>query len=186
MIRVAVCLCLLLTSANAQNPAPVAAIKDPATSLRGEIASQAAAARAILDRWQGKDPQSGERRLHIVYWTPADREPAPMYRERLSKILTDIQSFYAREMQRVGFGPRTLRFEKAPDDLIRIHLVRGRNPYAFYGVQSGTVIRNECTDTLRQAGIEPSKETLVIFCNMSNWDPEKRIVSQNSPYYAGG
>ena len=169
--------------AKAQARSDEASASDPA---RTEIAPKVAAARAILDGWQAKAPERAERKLHIVYWTPADREPAPQYRERLSKILTDIQSFYSREMERVGFGPRTLRLDPAADGLVRIHLVRGKNPYAHYGRKSGDDIRGESISTLREAGLDPAKETVVIFCNMSNWDAEKRVISQNSPYYAGG
>ena len=156
------------------------------SQLAEQDKAKATAARTILDGWQAKAPERTERKLHIVYWTPADREPAPQYRERLSKILTDIQSFYAREMERVGFGPRTLRFDPTADGFVRIHLVRGQNPYAHYGRKSGNDIRGECISTLREAGIDAAKETVVIFCNMSNWDLEKRVISQNSPYYAGG
>ena len=148
--------------------------------------AKATAARTILDGWQAKAPERAERKLHIVYWTPADREPAPQYRERLSKILTDIQSFYAREMERIGFGPRSLRLDPVADGLVCIHVVRGKNPYTHYGRKSGDDIRGECIATLREAGLDPKKETVVIFCNMANWDAEKRIISQNSPYYAGG
>lgn len=151
-----------------------------------EIAAKVPAARAILDAWQATNPERAERRLHVVLWTPADREPAPRYRERLDAILNDIRDFYAREMNRIGFGPRTLKFDHDADGMIRIHVVRGAKPYAHYRTESGHEIRNECLRPLRAAGIEPDKETLVIFCNMSNWDPDKTTISQNSPYYAGG
>lgn len=157
-----------------------------AVTPKEEISRKVPAARAILDAWQAKNPEKAERRLHVVLWTPADREPAPQYRERLTAILHDIRDFYAREMTRVGFGPRTLRFAYAADGLIDIHLVKGSHPYARYKTESGGEIRNECLRPLRAKGIEPDKETVVIFCNMSNWDPEKATISQNSPYYAGG
>ncbi len=113
----------------------------------------------------------------IVLWTPSDREPAPQYRERLTAVLHDIRGFYAKEMKRMGFGPRTLKFAHADDGLIAIHLVKGTNPYAHYKTQSGSEIRRECLGPLRAAGIDPDKETIVIFCNMSNWDPEKNPSS---------
>lgn len=176
-------LALLLLPAHAETPAT----SDLGATARAEIAPKVAAARAILDGWQAESPERAERKLHIVYWTPMDREPAPLYRERLSKILTDIQIFYAREMDRIGFGPRSLRFDRAAvDGLVNIHLVRGKNPYADYGGKSGNDIRGECIVPLREAGVDAAKETVVIFCNMSNWDAEKRVISQNSPYYAGG
>ena len=76
-VLAALSLALLITDAPAQEPAAA----DPGASARTEIAPKVAAARAILDGWQAKDPARAERRLHIVYWTPADREPAPLYRE---------------------------------------------------------------------------------------------------------
>jgi hypothetical protein len=70
--------------------------------------------------------------------------------------------------------------------LVRVHLVRGEKDYAEYDVRSGGKIREECLPTLKAAGLDPDNETIVLFCNMSNWDPEKRTISQNSPYYASG
>jgi endonuclease/exonuclease/phosphatase family metal-dependent hydrolase len=151
-----------------------------------EIALKAPQARAILDAWHATDPQPGKRRLHIVLWTPADREPAPRHRERLSAIMRHIQAYYAGEMERLGFGPRTIQLDEQEDGLLRIHLVRGKAPYADYDVRSGARIRSESAPTLRAAGIDPDRETLVIFCNMSNWDREAHTISQNSPYYASG
>lgn len=151
-----------------------------------ESAKQVAAARKVLDAYHVTDPVPSSRTLHIVYWTPADREPAPQYRERLTRVLFDIREFYAKEMRRLGFGERTIRLATDEDGLLKVHLVRGAGPYAKYHVQSGDAIRRECLPTLQSAGIEASKETLVIFCNMSNWDKAAATMSQNSPYYASG
>jgi hypothetical protein len=162
------------------------AADNPAETPRQEIARQAPAALAILDQWQAVDPVPADRRLRLVYWTPADREPAPQYRERLSRVLLDVQAFYRTEMRRMGFGDRTIRLVTDPDGLLKIHLVVGAKPYAAYDVKSGRDIRRECLPTLAAAGLQADKETLVIFCNMSNWDPAARTMSQNSPYYASG
>jgi NPCBM/NEW2 domain len=151
-----------------------------------EVAAQAPAARAILDKWQAEQPEQGDRFVHLVYWTPSDRDPAPRYRERLSKIFVDVREFYAREMERNGFGRRTIKLVQETDGLSKIHLVRGAQPYAHYNVDSGYEIRGECLPVLREAGLDAGKETIVIFCNMANWDEEKRTMSQNSPYYASG
>ncbi|MGC4013175.1 MAG: hypothetical protein QM755_01465 [Luteolibacter sp.] len=160
----------------------------PASALtpQQENAAQVPAARAILDGWQNQKPERAERKLHIVYWTPSDREPAPRYRERLSTIMEDIRKFYAEQMEKTGFGPRTFNLDHAADGLINIHVVKGKQPYAHYSTPSGGEIRDECKGPLKEAGLDIDNETIVLFCNMSNWDPEKRIVSQNSPYYASG
>jgi hypothetical protein len=173
MIRVAVLALAAWFSVHARPPAE-------------EIAALAPAARAVLEAWQQAEPQPGERRLHVVLWTPADREPAPRYQERLSALLLDIGGYYAREMERNGLGRRGLKYDLDAQGRVRIHLVKGEQPYADYDVQSGSAIRRECLPVLRAAGIEADRETLVIFCNMSVWDPEARTMRQNSPYYAGG
>lgn len=151
-----------------------------------EIALKVPAARAVLDAWQAKDAEKAERKLHIVLWTPSDRDPAPRHEERLTTILHHIRDFYAKEMNRIGFGPRTLKFDYADSGMIKIHVVKGSKPYAAYQTESGSEIRTECLRPLRAAGIDPDKETLVIFCNMSNWDAATATITQNSPYYAGG
>lgn len=152
----------------------------------GAAADQVVAARKVLDAYHAQEPVSSGRTLHIVYWTPSDREPAPQYRERLTRVLFDIREFYAKEMRRLGFGDRTIRLATDADGLLKIHLVHGVGPYSKYHVQSGDAIRKECLPTLEAARIEAAKETVVIFCNMSNWDPMTATMSQNSPYYASG
>ena len=166
-------------------PAPPAPAK-PANPAEAEIAPKVTAARAILDPWHQTDPVPGKRVLRLVLWTPRDREPAPQYRERLSLIMRDIQKFYASEMERLGFGPRTIQLEEATDGMLDIHLVKGEKDYSAYNGDSGHAIRKECLPVLKAAGIDADNETIVIFCNMSNWDAGKRVISQNSPYYAGG
>ena len=53
-----------------------------------------------------------DRKLVFVYFTPSDREPPDGFRERLTRVMTDIQKFYAGEMERHGFGRRTIRFDR--------------------------------------------------------------------------
>lgn len=155
-------------------------------SAREEIAPKSAVARAILEKWENENPERAKRTLHLVLWTPKDREPAPRYQERLSAIFLDIQEYYAKEMERNGFGRRTFGLDMESEGRVRVHVVRGEKEYAAYNVKSGHKIRQECLPVLKAAGLNPDDETIVIFCNMSNWDPEKRIITQNSPYYAGG
>lgn len=151
-----------------------------------QITQQVPAARRIIEDWRKKNPATAERKLHIVYWTPSDKAPSPRYQERLQTILEDIRSFYAKQMQRIGFGPQTLKFDYADSGKMKIHLVTGARPHADYAVNSGNQIKQECLSTLKAAGINASEETVVIFCNMSTWNEKHRTIRQNSPYYAGG
>ncbi len=176
----------LLVAAYTVLIAPATFAVEFTNSAQSEIAPKVAAARAILDPWLAENPVRAQKKVHLVLWTPKDREPAPRYRERLTAIFGDIRKFYAREMERVGFGPRTIGLDPMPDGLLRVHLVRGLKDYTNYAVASGSAIRKECLPTLEAAGLNPAEELIVIFCNMSNWDPDKRTISQNSPYYASG
>ncbi len=140
----------------------------------------------LRDSYLKVHPLQSNRTVHVVLWTPSDREPLDGYRERLSRVMIDIQEFYRSEMERLGFGPMTFSLDMESDKQVRIHLVRGKYPYAQYNVQSGGPIRRECVPVLRDAGIDADLETIVLFCNMSQWDPTAMTISQNSPYYATG
>src|SRR5512143_1187118 len=68
---------------------------------------------------------------YIVYFTPANRDPLPTYRERLDRILTDVQDFYRRGMERNGFGPLTFPLERDAEDRLIVHMVRSQRPACF-------------------------------------------------------
>lgn len=165
---------------------PTAVIAD--LTPEEEIREKVPQALNIIEGWR-KASEAGDvspRTLHVVYWTPPDHAPAPEYRERLTRTMLHIQEFYRKEMKRLGFGPLTINLDLDDDKLLKIHLVTAPNPYAHYKPSDGQKIRKECLPTLKKAGIAADKETILIFCNMSVWDPEKRVIIQNSPYYARG
>lgn len=157
-----------------------------AASPQAEISGRSPFALKILDGWQKSSPVSAKRKLHVIYWTPSDREPAHRYRERLSPIMENIRQFYRKEMENLQFGPRTFTLDRETDGLVKIHVVRGFHPYDHYNGNSGFEIRKECESVLKPAGLDVMNETVILFCNMSNWDPQTRTISQNSPYYAAG
>lgn len=159
------------------------ALCEPPEEQRRELVQQAI---RLRDSYLTANPLPSQRTVHVVLWTPNDREPLDGYRERLSRVMIDIQEFYRSEMERLGFGPMTFLLDLESDKQVRIHLVRGKNPYAQYNVRSGASIRRECIPVLREAGIDTDLETIVLFCNMSQWDPKGMTISQNSPYYATG
>jgi hypothetical protein len=151
-----------------------------------EMQKTISAASEYLDVWRAEDDVKGDRKMKIVYWTPADRDPAPGYAERLSRTMLAVQKFYRDEMSRLGLGARSIGLELDGNGMVKIHVVKGVKPYSAYAVGSGREIREECRPVLEKEGINIDKETIVLFCNMSNWDPEKRTINQNSPYYAAG
>lgn len=152
-----------------------------------QIATQVPQALEILDQWRDENPGKSNRFLHIVYWTPRDKPVSPGYEQRLHDIFGDIKEFYRAELERLGFGSdKTIGLDTNEAGKLKVHLVTGQKNYSQYQVSSGPEIRKECLETLRKYGVNAAEETLVIFCNMSVWDPKTRRISQNSPYYASG
>jgi len=173
--------CWVLCSVLAAAPRWGSAADD---NLPGER-EQSAAARKILEAWQPDNADAKERFLHVLCWTPSDREFPRDHHQRLSRMLRHIQAFYAGEMARHGFGERSIRLQRDGEQVV-IHDVRGTHPYAHYGKKSGTEIRQECAAVLSREGIDVDRETIAIFCNLATWDEAERKFSHNSPYYAGG
>lgn len=156
--------------------------------VQGQIPGEpekAAAALKILDGWHGKDARKAERTLHFVLWTPKGRKPPKDYKARLTRMMVHIQDFYAKEMKRLGFGPRSINLPM-DGEKVKIHLIEGVKPESGYGMSSGNEIKKECLPELAKKGIDGQKETLVIFCNLAQWDEEKLVFTHKSPYYAGG
>ncbi|MGB0768053.1 MAG: glycosyl hydrolase, partial [Phycisphaeraceae bacterium] len=85
-----------------------------------------------------------------------------------------------------GYGPMTFPLTMAEDGLLDIHVVEGDKPNAEYSGKDGKAIREIVLDHLKTKGIDGSKETVLIFCNLTKWDPAERRISHHSPYYAGG
>ncbi len=151
-----------------------------------EIAAQAPASRAILDGWQTQNSVRGERFIRLVYWVPQGREPLPQSRERLSKIMLDIQAFFAREMERNGFGPRTFGLKKDADGLLELFMAQGSKTRDKYGRQSGNDLRKDAAVALQKAGIDSDKETILIFANLVDWDENARTMGGDFPYNGEG
>lgn len=146
----------------------------------------AADAMKILDGWHNEQPERSERTLHLVCWTPSDREFPKDDAARLTRIMQHIQNFYRIEMERLGLGPRTFNLAYDDNKQLILHRVRGVETTDHYAVASGTEIRKECLPTLRAANINPDKETILILCNLATWDEQKLKFTHKSPYYAGG
>lgn len=146
-------------------------------------------AREMLARWESEAPEKSARRMQVLYWTPADREPQPEFRPRLTRVMKHIQEFYRSQMAAWGFPGRTIQLDLADDGQLKLPVVKGTLKSAECSEQDqsdGQAIRRDCLRALREAGVDGEKETIVIFCNLAEWDPDKRTMSHHSPYYASG
>jgi hypothetical protein len=144
------------------------------------------AARRLLDTWHADHPEREDRKLHVIVWRSRDRGFAPDYKGRLRRIMEHIRDFYASEMDRHGFGPRTIDLDYNAAHELVIHEVTGSGNHADYGKPDGRRIREECLPVLKAAGIDASRETILIFTNLVEWDGEALTFQHKSPYYAGG
>lgn len=156
-------------------------------------AKQAALACKILDAYHAGEPAVEQKLLHVVYFTPSDREPEPRYRERLEGVLEDIRAFYREGMIRAGFGPRTFGLARDAQGKLIVHLVKGTDPESAFqrsgfaqnaaaDVAAREKIMAACRPVLKAAGLAPERETTVIFCNLAKWDPQARTFQHHSPY----
>jgi hypothetical protein len=93
---------------------------------------QAIKALKIIDAYHGERPAAPPQKLHIVYFTPADRDPEPRYQERLTAIMEDIQKFYRNGMVRAGFGIAFAPAWLAIDDLRSGRLVEVRKDWRLW------------------------------------------------------
>lgn len=144
-------------------------------------AEQGAQAAKIIDAWFGARPQKNPKVLQVVYFTPADRDPVARYAQRLEAILEDIRVFYRSGMERQGFGPKTFGLARDAHGQLAIHLVKGKEPANAYA-RAGSKITGECRPVLKRAGISLERETVLIFCNLADWDETTRTFTNHSPY----
>ncbi len=149
-------------------------------------AKKAKDARVILDAWHQESPRAEERTLHFVLWTPNNREPPHQHEARLGRIMEHLQNFYGKEMDRLGFGPRSINLPRDPDGQVKIHLIKGDHPTAHYQKSSGSDIRKECLPVLRKAGITAAQgKSIQVSGTLSADPPAYAVVAYFDPEGGG-
>ena len=91
---------------------------------------------------QGNSPEFVVR---VIYFHPNDIEPQEDSVNTLKALMKDIQTFYADEMERHGYGRKTFRLETDENENVMLHYVRGNFDHPNY-VQ--TIPVNEIRDRL--------------------------------------
>ncbi len=177
--------------------AAVAVLSSPA--VRGEINPAAAKPKPGAHVWQAEPVEreraaeawsrltksvagkgvKNTRKLYVVYFTPSDREPYPDYRVRMDHVVRDVRNYYAREMVANGLPPLTFGYETDADGILKMHMAKGDKPLSGYDKHgnAGNESRAAANKMLREAGIDPDNNHVLIICQMPDGI---------SPYYGGG
>ena len=148
------------------------------------IDPRVSAANQILAEYQAGAPHN-HRVLHVAYFRPADRTPAPDYQARLGRALDDISQFYAAQLQHYGLPSTGIPLNKDASGQLVIHLVKGTRPAAEYSeAKSANEIHEAVRKVLAEEGISLRTNHVVVFTRLGNYDGTN--TSHNSPYCGMG
>src|SRR5690606_5273346 len=64
-----------------------------------------------VDAWL-KDAKPTPMPVHVVYLSCKDQEPFPGHRDRLNRVLTEVQDWMKAQHEAAGFGPVTMHLER--------------------------------------------------------------------------
>ena len=138
----------------------------------------------ILADYQAGAPKN-HRMLHIAYFCPADRSPAPGYQERLGRVMDDISDFYSVQLRQYGLPCAGIPLDKDAGGKLVIHLVKGSRPAAEYSeAKSSQEIWSDVEKVMSAAGIGLSTNHVVVFTRLGYYDGTNSW--HNSPYCGSG
>lgn len=137
-----------------------------------------------FDAYNRDKPNTDAKKLRVVYFHPADREPCAGYQERIQRIMFDFQEYFKKEMARNGLGTKTIALEKENGKL-KIHVVKGKEKDGEYDYHSGGKINAELKPALKALGIDMDKEKVIIFNGLSKIT-DGTNVHLYAPYYGMG
>ena len=111
------------------------------------------------------DPHNEDTRpiVRIVYFLPNDRQPQPDIEEKLDRLIKDVQTFYAEQMEAHGFGRKTFQIETDATGKAVVHYVKGRFPDVYYhnrGVSGEIQAKYDMSKTFLLTTLDVSTELI--------------------------
>lgn len=70
--------------------------------------------------------------VRLIYFVPSGRTPDPEINAKYDELIKDVQTFFADEMERHGYGRKTFEFEADNDGNAVVHRVNGNFPDSHY------------------------------------------------------
>ena len=81
--------------------------------------------------------------VKLIYFLPSDRVPQPDIPQKLNHLINDVQTYFADEMERHGFGNKTFSVEENGDSSAKVYLFEGRTTEDYYFINTHKKILNE-------------------------------------------
>ena len=81
--------------------------------------------------------------VRVIYFLPRDRSLQPDMWTKLDRLIRDVQSFYADEMERNGFGRKTFTFETDEDGETLVYRVDGQFNDGYYHTETNDKVYTE-------------------------------------------
>ena len=107
--------------------------------------------------------------VRLIYFLPRDRRPRPDINAQMDRLIKDVQTFYADEMERHGFGRKTFQFETDADGNAVVYHITGRYGDTHYQRYSVWGEIGEQFDTSRHiylATLDVSTEVIGSACGV--------------------
>ena len=139
-----------------------------------------------LDRFHSNTKSNGEA-LKVVYFYPKDTQPYPQYRQRLTRILQDVQKYYAEQLASYGITNNRLPLEME-DSLLKLYVLEGQFEASdYYRGKKASSIREEIKRQLEDH-INFSKSFVLVITAQCEVTPSGAIRNRSSffgvPQYA--
>lgn len=78
-----------------------------------------------------------------IYFLPTNRMPQSDIPEKIDKILGDIQTYFADEMERHGYGRKSFKYEKNSNGMAKVFLFEGKTSEDYYINNTSSRVKNE-------------------------------------------
>jgi hypothetical protein len=117
-----------------------------------------------------------------LYVVPEDAEPWEEAKRRAAEWLEDIQLYFADEMMRLGYGPRTFDIAKDVRGELLFHQISSHMPKTAF--HSGRDYRKNCIKAAQISGLQPGSDRIVCFhesCSIK----DGKVFGDGSSYSKG-
>ena len=89
--------------------------------------------------------------VRVVYFQPSDRGAQPGIDANLRTLITDVQQFYAEQMQTHGYEGKTVKFETDENGNVSVHHFTGEFTDAYYQDQTYDKVQKELSEYFYQS-----------------------------------